>query len=146
MHNYSCKQRPNSAFRRSEQEDRLEEVREMHKMESSSQSDLIEKLRQQLAESEALLKVAESDTITSKNTVSQHEAEIDRLKRALKDEEEKRTKAITLLKTVRQKLTKAEKDRDDVIKEREKDKEDITTAKAEIERTKADAERAKNEH
>ncbi|KAG8715490.1 hypothetical protein FRC11_003796 [Ceratobasidium sp. 423] len=128
-----------------QQEERLEEVREMHKMESSSQSDLIEKLRQQLAESEALLKVAESDRTTDQNTVSQHEAEIERLKQSLKDEEEKRTKAITLLKTVRQKLTKAEKERDDVIKEREKDKEDMTAAKAEIERVKADAERAKNE-
>ncbi|CAE6526600.1 unnamed protein product [Rhizoctonia solani] len=128
-----------------QQEERLEEVREMHKMESSSQSDLIEKLRQQLAESEALLKVAESDTTTNRNVVSQHEVEIERLKRALKDEEEKRTKAITLLKTVRQKLTKAEKERDDVIKEREKDKEDISAARAEIERVRADAERAKNE-
>ncbi|ELU43102.1 vesicle-mediated transport-related protein [Rhizoctonia solani AG-1 IA] len=128
-----------------EQEERLEEVREMHKMESTSQSDLIEKLRQQLTESEALLKVAESDTVSSKSIVLQHEAEIERLKRALKDEEEKRTKAITLLKTVRQKLTKAEKERDDVIREREKDKEDLSAARAEIERIKADAERAKSE-
>ncbi|CAE7146859.1 unnamed protein product [Rhizoctonia solani] len=128
-----------------QQEERLEEVRELHKMESSSQSDLIEKLRQQLAESEALLKVAESDTATHKNIASQHDAEIERLKRALKDEEEKRTKAITLLKTVRQKLTKAEKERDDVFKEREKDKEDISAARAEIDRVRVDAERAKNE-
>ncbi|KAL5640958.1 hypothetical protein ACGC1H_001438 [Rhizoctonia solani] len=128
-----------------QQDERLEEVREMHKMESSSQSDLIEKLRQQLVESEALLKVAESDTTANRNVASQHEAEIERLKRALKDEEEKRTKAITLLKTVRQKLTKAEKERDDVIKERERDKEDISAARAEIERVRADAERAKNE-
>ncbi|KAJ1311081.1 hypothetical protein OPQ81_009585 [Rhizoctonia solani] len=112
-----------------QQEERFEEVREMHKMESSSQSDLIEKLRQQLSESEALLKVAESDTTASKNTMKK----------------KKRTKAITLLKTVRQKLTKAEKERDDVIKEREKDKEDMSAAKAETERVKSDAERAKNE-
>ncbi|KAF8741912.1 hypothetical protein RHS02_03702, partial [Rhizoctonia solani] len=128
-----------------QQEERLEEVREMHKMESTSQSDLIEKLRQQLTESEALLKVAESDTVSSKSIVLQHEDEIERLKRALKDEEEKRTKAITLLKTVRQKLTKAEKERDDVTREREKDKEDLSAARVEIERIKADAERAKSE-
>lgn len=46
----------------------------------------------------------------------------------MKDEEEKRTKAIALLKTVRQKLVKAEKERDDVIREagelKEKDKAD----------------------
>lgn len=128
-----------------QQEERLEEVREMHKMESSSQSDLVEKLRQQLSESEALLKVVESDSAAHKTTASQHEVEIERLKGGIKDEEEKRTKAITLLKTVRQKLTKAEKERDDVMREREKDKEDISAARAEIERVRADAERAKNE-
>ncbi|QRV91128.1 vesicle-mediated transport [Ceratobasidium sp. AG-Ba] len=128
-----------------QQEDRLEEVREMHKMESSSQSDLIDKLRQQLTESEALLKVAESDSTAQKTDLSQHEAEIERLKGLLKDEEEKRAKAITLLKTVRQKLTKAEKERDDIAKEREKDREDISAARAEIERVRADAERAKKE-
>ncbi|KAG9098844.1 hypothetical protein FRC06_005903 [Ceratobasidium sp. 370] len=127
------------------QDERLEEVREMHKMESSSQSDLVEKLRQQLAESEALLQVAESDSTAQKTDLSQHEAEIERLKALLKDEEEKRIKAITLLKTVRQKLTKAEKDRDDIAKEREKDREDISAARAEIERVRADADRAKNE-
>ena len=46
----------------------------------------------------------------------------------VKDEEEKRTKAIALLKTVRQKLVKAEKERDDVVREagelKEKDKAD----------------------
>ncbi|KAG8736630.1 hypothetical protein FRC12_017522 [Ceratobasidium sp. 428] len=114
-------------------------------MESSSQSDLVEKLRQQLTESEALLKVAESDSTTQQSDLAQHEAEIERLRNLLKDEEEKRVKAITLLKTVRQKLTKAEKDRDDISKEREKDKEDISAARAEIERVRADAERAKNE-
>ncbi|KAG9106240.1 hypothetical protein FRC07_008896, partial [Ceratobasidium sp. 392] len=128
-----------------QQDERLEEVREMHKMESSSQSELVEKLRQQLAESEALLKVVESDSSAQKTDLSQHEAEIERLKVLLKDEEEKRAKAITLLKTVRQKLTKAEKDRDDIAKEREKDREDVSAARAEIERVRADAERAKND-
>lgn len=114
-------------------------------MESTSQSDLVEKLREQLSESEALLRVTESDSTANKNTISHHEAEIDRLKVALKDEEEKRTKAITLLKTVRQKLTKAEKERDEAIREREKDREDISATRAEVERVRADAERAKNE-
>ena len=53
---------------------------------------------------------------------------MERYKGAVKDEEEKRTKAIALLKTVRQKLVKAEKERDDVIREagelKEKDKAD----------------------
>lgn len=129
----------------SEHDERLEEVREMHKMESSSQSDLVDRLRQQLAESESLLKVAESDTTAQKDHSSQLEAEIERLKSALKDEEEKRAKAITLLKNVRQKLTKAEKERDEIAREREKDKEDVSAARAEIDRIRADADRAKKE-
>lgn len=128
-----------------EHDERLEEVREMHKMESSSQSDLLDRLRQQLSESEALLKVAESDTAAQKDRSSQFEAEIERVRSALKEEEEKRAKAITLLKTVRQKLTKAEKERDDLVREREKDKEDVSAARAETERVRADADRAKKE-
>jgi hypothetical protein len=54
--------------------------------------------------------------------------DLEKQRGAVKDEEEKRTKAIALLKTVRQKLVKAEKERDDVAKEmnefREKDKTD----------------------
>jgi hypothetical protein len=54
---------------------------------------------------------------------------------AVRDEEEKRTKAIALLKTVRQKLVKAEKERDDVSKEvnelKEKDKADKTRERVE---------------
>ena len=53
----------------------------------------------------------------------------------MKDEEEKRTKAIALLKTVRQKLVKAEKERDDMIRDmgelKEKDKTDKAKERAE---------------
>lgn len=44
-------------------------------------------------------------------------SESQKLKDKAMEEEEKRTKAISLLKTVRQKLVKAEKERDDVSKE-----------------------------
>lgn len=64
----------------------------------------------------------------------------------MKDEEEKRTKAIALLKTVRQKLVKAEKERDDVVKEigelREKDKADKTRERVEKIRMQNEIEQA----
>ena len=44
-------------------------------------------------------------------------AEVEKLNIFAKDEEEKRGKAVSLLKTVRQKLVKAEKDREDALKD-----------------------------
>ena len=64
----------------------------------------------------------------------------------MKDEEEKRTKAIALLKTVRQKLVKAERERDDVTKEvgelKEKDKADKTRERVEKIRMQNEIEQA----
>jgi hypothetical protein len=56
----------------------------------------------------------------------------------VKDEEEKRSKAVSLLKTVRQKLVKAEKDREDTLKEMAimKDKEKEEREKEQAERLK----------
>lgn len=56
----------------------------------------------------------------------------------MKDEEEKRTKAVSLLKTVRQKLVKAEKERDDATKEIHalKDQQKDEQAKEKAERLK----------
>ncbi|KAJ7837533.1 hypothetical protein B0H14DRAFT_2791069 [Mycena olivaceomarginata] len=103
------------------QEDRIEELRDTHRLESTSQSAQIEKLRKQLAESEALLAASQSQ---GDETSTKQKAEIERLtkevetsKRMAKEEEEKRVKAISLLKTVRQKLVKAEKERDDIQRE-----------------------------
>ncbi|PSS37549.1 hypothetical protein PHLCEN_2v565 [Hermanssonia centrifuga] len=106
------------------QEERIEELRDIHRLESKSQSDQIEKLRGQVNEAEALLKVAqvsasryEEETSKTKADISRLQNELDKTKAAAKDEEEKRIKAISLLKTVRQKLVKAEKERDDSLGE-----------------------------
>jgi len=115
------------------QEERVEELHDTHHLESKSQSDLIDRLRKQSEETEALLRVSHSVEATNKESteklqseISNLRAELEKHKGAVKDEEEKRTKAIALLKTVRQKLVKAEKERDDVVKEvgelKEKDK------------------------
>ncbi|OCH95795.1 hypothetical protein OBBRIDRAFT_816376 [Obba rivulosa] len=124
------------------QDERIEELRDIHRLESKSQSDLIDKLRNQVEEAEALLKASHSSTTALEEESAKRKADIERLEREVekakglaKEEEEKRVKAIALLKTVRQKLVKAEKERDDVTKEvqviKEKDKEEREKEKAE---------------
>ncbi|KAI0274639.1 peroxisomal membrane anchor protein conserved region-domain-containing protein [Gloeopeniophorella convolvens] len=106
------------------QDERIEELRETHRLESRSQIDLVDQLRSQMQQSDALLKASQSsnsqleaDVTKQKGEMEQLRAEVDKLNGLAKDEEEKRNKAVSLLKTVRQKLVKAEKDRDDAIKE-----------------------------
>lgn len=106
------------------QDERIDELRETHQLESRSQVELIDRLRKQIEETEALLKAnhgsssqLEADLAHQKAEHVKFHAEIERLKTLAKDEEEKRSKAITLLKTVRTKQMKAEKERDDAVKE-----------------------------
>ena len=77
-----------------------------------------------MAETEALFEAAQRATSHAEDTANTHLEEISKLqkdvedvKNLAKEEEEKRVKAISLLKSVRQKLVKAEKDREDAIKE-----------------------------
>lgn len=77
-----------------------------------------------MAETEALLEATQRTTSEAEDTIVKHQAEISQLQKDIegvkslaKEEEEKRVKAISLLKTVRQKLVKAEKDKEDAIKE-----------------------------
>jgi len=124
------------------QEERIEELRDIHRLESKSQSDQIEKLKGQVDEAEALLQATQSSTAQLQEETAKREAELKRMQEEVerangvaKEEEEKRVKAIALLKTVRQKLVKAEKERDDVLKEiqaaKEKEKEEREKEKAE---------------
>ena len=124
------------------QEERIEELRDTHRLESRSQSEIIDRLRKQAEETEALLQASHSAESTSKESTEKLQSEINGLKAtlekqkgAVKDEEEKRTKAIALLKTVRQKLVKAEKERDDAVREvndlKEKDKADKSRERVE---------------
>ncbi|KAJ2931149.1 hypothetical protein H1R20_g5940, partial [Candolleomyces eurysporus] len=105
-------------------EERLEELRDVHRLESKSQSDQIEKLRTQLAETEALFQASEKAITqveerlaSDKTDTKQLESDIEKFKTLAREEEEKRVKAISLLKTVRQKLVKAEKEKEDALKE-----------------------------
>jgi chromosome segregation ATPase len=106
------------------QDDRLQELREIHKLETHSLSEELRKMKIQLKQTEALFDAAQLATTNveevadqQKEKISQLEKQLDQSKNVAKEEEEKRVKAITLLKTVRQKLVKAEKDREDAVKE-----------------------------
>ena len=81
------------------QEERIDELRDIHRLESKSQSDQIHKLRAQLDEAEALLKASQHSTSQLETESTKQKAEVDRLrsevektKASLKDEEEKRVK------------------------------------------------------
>jgi hypothetical protein len=87
---------------------------------------------------------------------AQHKAELERVQSEAtrtaalaKEEEEKRVKAISLLKTLRQKLVKTEKERDDALKEvgsaREKDQEEIQKERLEKARLLADIDKVNSE-
>ncbi|KAJ7487679.1 hypothetical protein B0H11DRAFT_1721098 [Mycena galericulata] len=131
------------------QEDRIEELRDTHRLESGSQSAQIEKMKKQMAEAEALLAASQSSIAQRDESAAAQKVEIDRLlgeversKRVAKEEEEKRVKAISLLKTVRQKLVKAEKDRDDLQREvaASKEKEKVERDNEQLEKSRLRAE------
>ncbi|KZT30459.1 hypothetical protein NEOLEDRAFT_1173883 [Neolentinus lepideus HHB14362 ss-1] len=144
------------------QDERLQELRDTHRLESASQIDLIDQLRKQLTETETLLKASQNsnstleENLTSRRAeVTQLQAEVEKINTSVKEEEEKRVKAVSLLKTVRQKLVKAEKDREDAVKEvtqlQAREKEEKERAEAEkkklreqIEEANAERERALN--
>ncbi|KAF8912724.1 hypothetical protein CPB84DRAFT_1759339 [Gymnopilus junonius] len=124
------------------QDDRLEEIRDTHKLESHSLSEEVRKLRTQLNETEALFEAAQRATSKAEEAVSKQKEEYTQLhkevetaKNIAREEEEKRVKAISLLKTVRQKLVKAEKEKDDALREvasiREREKDEKSKEQAE---------------
>jgi hypothetical protein len=100
-------------------------------------------------EVEALLAASQGSITKGEESAAAQKAEIDRLlgdvercKRVAKEEEEKRIKAINLLKTVRQKLVKTEKERDDAVRElaTSKDKEKAEREKEQLEKSRLQTE------
>lgn len=142
------------------QEARLEEFLDTRRLENTSQEDRIEKLRQQLSEAEALLTASQSTASqTEEDNAKRHSdiehlrAEVSKANTVAKEEEEKRVKAISLLKTVRQKLVKAEKERDDALRElnetkdknleeKEKDRAERANLEREVDVVNAEREKA----
>ncbi len=95
---------------------RLTELRDVHRLETTSQSEQIESLKRQLKEVETLFTATTAHSSANETTVKSLREELDRALKQAKDEEEKRVKAVGLLKTVRQKLVKSEKEREDAQK------------------------------
>ncbi|KAG8872196.1 hypothetical protein FRB97_007889 [Tulasnella sp. 331] len=133
-------------------DERVEELRDTHRLETKSQSELIESLRRRVAEAEALITATsvttssiEATSSAQKSTITQLQSELSKAKDQVKDEEDKGTKAISLLKTVRSKLVKAEKDKEEAIKERDDMRLERDASRGEVGGLRADIERMKVE-
>ena len=103
-------------------DERVEEIRDTHRLESKSQTELIDTLRAQLAQTQTQLKSLSDSQSSASAAFEALTGDLEKTKVKAKEEEEKCTKAIALLKTIRTKLVKAEKDRDEALAQvREKD-------------------------
>ena len=103
-------------------DERVEEIRDTHRIESKSQTELIDTLRAQLAQTQTQLKSLSDSQSSASAAFEALTGDLEKTKVKAKEEEEKCTKAIALLKTIRTKLVKAEKDRDEALAQvREKD-------------------------
>ncbi|KAK2461858.1 hypothetical protein APHAL10511_006321 [Amanita phalloides] len=106
------------------QEQHIQDLSEKHNSELLSQQEANERLKSQLNEAEALFKASQQassevqEGVHKQDNESQKlQADLEQAKNAAREEEEKRVKAISLLKTVRQKLVKTEKEREEALKE-----------------------------
>jgi hypothetical protein len=112
-------------------------VRDTHRLESTSQTELVTKLRSQLSKAESNLAAKATELMT----MAQLRTDLTKSQTTAKEEEEKRTKAISLLKTVRMKLVKAEKDKEEIEKDRAEERAERSRATEEAGRIKAERER-----
>lgn len=119
------------------QDSRIEEIRDTHRLESSSSTELVAKLRAQVAQAESKLSSEASQMLT----VSQLKAELTKAQTHAKEEEEKRTKAVSLLKTLRLKNVKLEKEKEEIEKDRAEERAERSRATEDMERVKAERER-----
>jgi chromosome segregation ATPase len=119
----------------------LAELRDVHRLESASQSEQIESLKKQLKEAEILLSASTIHSSANEASMKSLRDEVNSSQKIAKDEEEKRVKAVALLKTVRQKLVKTEKERDDALKasQEARQKADELLSKDQAEKNAADA-------
>ncbi|KAG6381235.1 hypothetical protein JVT61DRAFT_5639 [Boletus reticuloceps] len=117
-------------------------------------------MKAELSEAEVLLTASQSTASQTEEENAKRDSDIEHLRvevskanTSAKEEEEKRVKAISLLKTVRQKLVKAEKERDDAwrelngardknLEEKEKDRVERANLEREVDAVNADREKA----
>ncbi|GAA5842849.1 hypothetical protein JCM5353_003713 [Sporobolomyces roseus] len=101
-----------------QQKSRIEELRDTHRLEHQSQQAEIDALRDSLAarnasleESNDKLAAAEKSAEATRQEIVKAADEYDKLKVVAKEEEEKRVKALSLLRALRQKLVKNEQEK-----------------------------------
>lgn len=119
------------------QDSRMEEMRDTHRLESKSQTELVSRLRTQLAAAEKDLGAKGADMVQ----LGQLRGDLEKARQTAKEEEEKRSKAMSLLKAVRQKNIKLEKEKEEIEKDRAEERAERSRAAEEVERIKADKER-----
>ncbi|KAE8538889.1 hypothetical protein D1P53_005257 [Cryptococcus gattii VGV] len=119
------------------QDSRIEELRDTHRLESASQNELVSKLRSDLSESESKLSTYSSTVAT----LTQVRADLAKSLTQVREEEEKRTKAISLLKTVRLKLVKVEKEKEEFEKDRASERAERSRLTEEMEKARIEKEK-----
>jgi chromosome segregation ATPase len=122
-------------------DERVEEIRDTHRLESKSQTELIDSLRAQLAQAQTQLNSLSDSQSSASAAFEALTGDLEKTKVKAKEEEEKCTKAIALLKTIRTKLVKAEKDRDEALaqaKEKDALAVEIARLKTEVDRVRAE--------
>jgi chromosome segregation ATPase len=115
----------------------MEEIRDTHRLESSSSTKLINELKDQLSKSETSLSSQASQQIE----IAHLRADLSKAQTQAKEEEEKRSKAISLLKTVRQKLVKLEKEKDEAEKLKDGDRQERQRMVENLEKLRGERER-----
>lgn len=119
------------------QESRIEELRDTHRMEQASSTAMIESLRDQVAKNETSLSSQASTALQ----VAQLRADLAASQAQHKEADEKLTKAVNLLKTVRTKLVTVQRDREDVSKTLDEEKRERTKLVDTLEKLRAEKER-----
>ena len=119
------------------QASRIEELRETHRLEQASSTTMIAALRDQVAQSESTL----STQATTALQMVQLRADLSTAQSQHKEADEKLTKAVTLLKTVRGKLVNVQKDREELSRALEDEKKERSKLAEAIEKLRADKER-----
>ncbi|GAA5877488.1 hypothetical protein JCM16303_003352 [Sporobolomyces ruberrimus] len=118
-----------------QQKSRVEELRETHRLEHQSQQSEIDALRDSLAarnisleEANDKLAAAEKSAEATRQEIVKAADEYDKLKLVAKEEEEKRVKALSLLRALRQKLVKNEQEKATNDQELEKSRKEAKDA------------------
>ncbi|GAA6060140.1 hypothetical protein JCM10212_001437 [Sporobolomyces blumeae] len=124
-----------------QQKSRVEELRDTHRLEHQSQQCEIDALRDSLSarnksleEANDKLAAAEKSAETTRREIAKASEEYEKLKVVAKEEEEKRIKALSLLRALRQKLVKNEQERgtmdEEIEKARKAEKDALETLKS----------------